>query len=1428
MALPTALTEFSFGDQSEPSYATGTLAASYTAGQTFTVASAASWLETNSTGQITANPLGTSGPFVVAYDFSESSEEHILCSSVNLSTGVVTVWSDGTYNGRQYGASNSISGGVSHAVGAADQPNIFPIQSAVVDGQNRAQIILNAANIATNTTNIATNATAISTETTNRTNADTTLQTNINAKANDSAVVHNTGAENVAGVKTFSSAPVVPSNSFPESAVTNLTTDLSLKAPLASPALTGTPTAPTQAAGDNTTKIATDQFVTTAVAGAVNVATDTFNVVQYGATPLTAKQARANLVAWSSPAVATGDSSAAFQSAYAAAKTYRAANLAPAKIYIPAGDYIIDPNVAKWWTETNDLFIECEDIGATRIWVYDHASTFGSWSFTTSFNGSTQTIYPLAFIHVHITDPAWWGGYYAGFSNQSLAQIPPIRPGMIDLTFAPAGLTGIDYGPGVYARIKASVSNGTGFAPASLAHVAQDTPSRGIRIRTGPTAPLTSLGTVTSILNSGTPYTSVVVSGASVALLDGYQITIQSTAGYSVSARVNGNQTLTGAGTITVQSFTPSQTFNTSSTVGYGVINNGWTEDTILEEGTTLNGCQVGLDVESESVESMQGTKWDRIYIRPLKAGQIGIRTGMGAAYAITSASITTDRLGNAAIKWILPSAVTIPDGNNIVVVGTNNSTFNGTFFVGANQGSNPNNTDAGLVLYTTVGAASGSATGGTFSARNLLYQSYLEAELALATPSTTLGTLTGATLVAGGGATLPLTSATGQINAITLAVTATTTIYNGMPIYLKTASNGGCVVFARGNAAGGVALSGSGSATISIVPFTVQDGSTSIATATPVLLPVVGWQHGVDVLDSSFVRGSEIILTGEDSGNGAIGFTLGKAAYWEARARIELTEYGAIKNQINSFNQTSLLPFVNANETNAGGTQLSNPASVYYPFDGPNKIVGDLEMMSTGRIGAQALVVTNTVYPAGSFHSATLSVSGNAQTSGTTVDITGSGTSGTADALTANVPTASSGLIFRGQKNRATVFSVDGVGNVVAHKIQAGGTGEYLGDYVGAIHGANLPDATYALGDFHTDIAHNDIWYCTTAGTKNGTCVFTSLRAQILTNTLDQFANPVAAIVMNGQKLTGLSVNSGANSGEALASRNAGVDTGVLIYKTGTGPQWKALTGDMTVDDNGVTFVATVNGAAVVPASRNVNTSAPLTGGGNLTSDLSLGFSPSADVAWNSHKITGLLAGTAATDGMNYSQLTAQRPAHVLNQWYPIGNGFTGTYAPPTINRPLANPLIVPQLHTYQSLGFRVNANVNGTVARAAICIDNGGVPGSLVWESNAQITLTAASQITYALSSGVYQSPYSAALAPMMYWLIWVPQVSITAYTGYGKTGANPLPDDYWMGQSSQFGGNNNTSLVGSADVTGAYPTNYAGTWAVTNQVPQVAIKA
>ena len=61
--------------------------------------------------------------------------------------------------------------------------------------------------------------------------------------------------------------------------VTGLTSDLALKAPLASPALTGTPTAPTATAGTNTTQIATTEFVTGAVADLIASAPGALNTL---------------------------------------------------------------------------------------------------------------------------------------------------------------------------------------------------------------------------------------------------------------------------------------------------------------------------------------------------------------------------------------------------------------------------------------------------------------------------------------------------------------------------------------------------------------------------------------------------------------------------------------------------------------------------------------------------------------------------------------------------------------------------------------------------------------------------------------------------------------------------------------------------------------------------------------------------------------------------------------------------------------------------------------------------------------------------------------------------------------------------------------------------------------------------------------------
>ena len=71
-----------------------------------------------------------------------------------------------------------------------------------------------------------------------------------------------------------------------QSKIANLTTDLAAKAPLASPALTGVPTAPTATAGTNTTQVATTAFVGTAVADLVASAPAALNTLNELATAL--------------------------------------------------------------------------------------------------------------------------------------------------------------------------------------------------------------------------------------------------------------------------------------------------------------------------------------------------------------------------------------------------------------------------------------------------------------------------------------------------------------------------------------------------------------------------------------------------------------------------------------------------------------------------------------------------------------------------------------------------------------------------------------------------------------------------------------------------------------------------------------------------------------------------------------------------------------------------------------------------------------------------------------------------------------------------------------------------------------------------------------------------------------------------------------
>ena len=110
-----------------------------------TVANASSWYEIDENGNTTAHPLGFSGPFTLVIDSNMNSEEKILCSAVNVSTGVVTVWTDGTNNGRGDDGS-PIS---AHPAGTAASLNVYLVDTATSQLQLREGVIRAITNAAT-------------------------------------------------------------------------------------------------------------------------------------------------------------------------------------------------------------------------------------------------------------------------------------------------------------------------------------------------------------------------------------------------------------------------------------------------------------------------------------------------------------------------------------------------------------------------------------------------------------------------------------------------------------------------------------------------------------------------------------------------------------------------------------------------------------------------------------------------------------------------------------------------------------------------------------------------------------------------------------------------------------------------------------------------------------------------------------------------------------------------------------------------------------------------------------------------------------------------------------------------------------------------------------------------------------------------------
>ena len=125
---------------------------------------------------------------------------------------------------------------------------------------NTNSIAANTLSITSNTNSIAANTASITAETTRATNAENLLSTRItsNTTSITAEILRATSAEGALDTRVTSNTASITSN----------TADILLRATIASPSFTGTPTAPTAAFGTSTSQIATTAFVSNLVGGA--------------------------------------------------------------------------------------------------------------------------------------------------------------------------------------------------------------------------------------------------------------------------------------------------------------------------------------------------------------------------------------------------------------------------------------------------------------------------------------------------------------------------------------------------------------------------------------------------------------------------------------------------------------------------------------------------------------------------------------------------------------------------------------------------------------------------------------------------------------------------------------------------------------------------------------------------------------------------------------------------------------------------------------------------------------------------------------------------------------------------------------------------------------------------------------------------------
>ncbi len=162
-----------------------------------------------------------------------------------------------TLTGDVAGSGNGSFATTVNSVGGVSSSTIATLPTNV--SANTASITANTNSIATLNTNVSANTASITA------NANSIATLNTNVSANTASITANTNSIATLNTNVAANTTSITANS---TEIATINTNLALKAPLASPAFTGVPTAPTPATSDNSTKVATTEYVKASITAA--------------------------------------------------------------------------------------------------------------------------------------------------------------------------------------------------------------------------------------------------------------------------------------------------------------------------------------------------------------------------------------------------------------------------------------------------------------------------------------------------------------------------------------------------------------------------------------------------------------------------------------------------------------------------------------------------------------------------------------------------------------------------------------------------------------------------------------------------------------------------------------------------------------------------------------------------------------------------------------------------------------------------------------------------------------------------------------------------------------------------------------------------------------------------------------------------------